>query len=148
MTKFSSRHFSLIYVPRDIGLSENSFGNLKSVSGEVTDTLIRFEAFKRIFLFRPKMDFFLKSKSMVFGQKWPNFEVRIFDLFMSLAISACRNLPWILLLSLNNALTKNFRFNSHPEFIFSWLFLVPGPLGGLKSVSRDIFGHTGSIGSF
>ena len=27
-------------------------------------------------------------------------------------------------------------------------FFVPGPLGGLKSFSKDVFGHTDSIGSF
>ena len=34
-----------------------------------SDTLIRLEAFKRIFVFRPKIDFFPRGKSMVFGQK-------------------------------------------------------------------------------
>ena len=27
-------------------------------------------------------------------------------------------------------------------------FFVPGPLGGLKSVQRDVFGHGESIGTF
>ena len=44
-------------------------GGLKSVSGSFSDTLIRLEAFKRIFVFRPKIDFFPRGKSMVFGQK-------------------------------------------------------------------------------
>ena len=58
------------------------------------DTLIRLEAFKRIFVFCPKIDFFPWGKSTVFGQKRPNFEVGIFHLFMSLGISACRRIPW------------------------------------------------------
>ena len=33
------------------------------------DTLFRLEAFKRIFVFRQKIDFFPRGKSMVFGQK-------------------------------------------------------------------------------
>ena len=37
--------------------------------GTISDKLIRLEAFKRIFVFRPKIDFFLRGKSMVFGQK-------------------------------------------------------------------------------
>ena len=34
-----------------------------------SDTLIRFEAFKRIFVFPPKIDFFPRGKCMVFVQK-------------------------------------------------------------------------------
>ena len=34
-----------------------------------SDTLIRLEAFKRIFVFCPKLDFFSRCKSRVFGQK-------------------------------------------------------------------------------
>ena len=33
------------------------------------ETLIRLEAFKIIFIFRAKMDFFPRGKSMLFGQK-------------------------------------------------------------------------------
>ena len=36
--------------------------------GTFSDTLIRLEAFKRIFVFRPKMDFFPRGKSMVFAK--------------------------------------------------------------------------------
>ena len=61
--------------------------------GTFLDALIRLEAFKRIFVFRPKIDYFLRGLSMVFGQKWPNFEVCIFHLFMSLGISECRKTP-------------------------------------------------------
>ena len=58
--------------------------------GTFWDTLIRLEAFKRIFIFRAKMDFFPRGKSMLFGQKRTNFQVGIFHLFMSLGISASR----------------------------------------------------------
>ena len=58
--------------------------------GTFLDTLIRLEAFKTIFVFHPKIDFFPRGLSRVFGQKWPNFEVGIFHLFMSLGISECR----------------------------------------------------------
>ena len=37
--------------------------------GTFLDTLLPFEAFKRVFEFRLKVDFFRRSKSMVFGQK-------------------------------------------------------------------------------
>ena len=53
-------------------------------------------------------------------------------------------LPWDSFLSANNALTKNFLFN---PFSFVGYFFVPGPLGGLKSVSGDVFGHSHLIGS-
>ena len=36
--------------------------------GTFLDTLIRLEAFKRIIVFCPKIDFFPRGKSMVFGQ--------------------------------------------------------------------------------
>ena len=57
--------------------------------GTFLDTLIRLEAFNRIFVFRPKIDFFPR----VFGQKWPNFEVGIFHWFIALGISECRKTP-------------------------------------------------------
>ena len=37
--------------------------------GTFSDTLIRLEAFKRIFVFCPKMDFLHRGKSRVFSQK-------------------------------------------------------------------------------
>ena len=58
-----------------------------------TDTLIPFEAFNRIFVFRTEIDFFPRGNSIAFGQKRPNFEVGSFQLFMSLGISACRKTP-------------------------------------------------------
>ena len=44
-------------------------------------TLFRLEPFKRIFVFRPKIDFFPKGKSMIFGQKLTKFSSRHFSLF-------------------------------------------------------------------
>ena len=46
--------------------------------GTFSDTLIGLEAFKRIFVLRPKIDFFPSGKSTVFGEKRPNFEVGSF----------------------------------------------------------------------
>ena len=37
--------------------------------GTFLNTLIRLETFERIFVFHPKIDFFPRGKSMVFGQK-------------------------------------------------------------------------------
>ena len=37
--------------------------------GTFKETLIRLEAFKRIFVFCPKIDYFPRGKSTVFGQK-------------------------------------------------------------------------------
>ena len=37
--------------------------------GTFLDTLIPLEAFKRIVVFRSKIDFFLRGKSRIFGQK-------------------------------------------------------------------------------
>ena len=58
-----------------------------------SDTLIRLEAFKTIFVLRPKLDFFPRGRSNVFDQKRPNFKVSILDLFMSPLISACPKHP-------------------------------------------------------
>ena len=61
--------------------------------GTFSDTVIRLKVFKRIFVFRRKINFFSRGKFLVFDQKCPNFEVGIFHLFMSLGISACRETP-------------------------------------------------------
>ena len=45
-------------------------------------------------------------------------------------------LPWDLFLSANNALTKNFLFNSHPDFIFCGLFVCPWSLKRPKKCLR------------
>ena len=54
--------------------------------GTFSDLLIRLETFKRIFAFRPKIDFLARSNPKVFG-------VKFFHSFMSLRISACRKTP-------------------------------------------------------
>ena len=46
-----------------------------------SDTLIRLEDFKRIFVFCPKIVFFPRGKSMVFGQKMTKFSNRYFSVF-------------------------------------------------------------------
>ena len=54
-------------------------------------------------------------------------------------------LPWESFLSANNALTNNFCLTLTLTSSFVGYFYVPGPLGGLKSVSGNVFGDTDSI---
>ena len=54
--------------------------------GTFSDLLILLEAFKRIFVFCPKIDFLPRGKPTIFGQKRSKFEVGIFHSFMSLEI--------------------------------------------------------------
>ena len=49
--------------------------------GTFSDLLILLEAFKRIFVFRPKIDFLPRDKPTVFCQKLPNVEFGIFHPF-------------------------------------------------------------------
>ena len=46
--------------------------------GTFWDTLIRLEAFKRIFIFRPKMDFFPRGKSMLLAKNDEIFKSAFF----------------------------------------------------------------------
>ena len=50
--------------------------------GIFPDLLIRFEAFKRIFLFCQKIDFLPRNKPTFLGQKRVNFQVDIFNFFL------------------------------------------------------------------
>ena len=75
--------------------------------GTVSDTLIRLKAFKRIFLFRPKIDFFPRGNSRVLAQKAPSFQVGILNSFLSIGRRVVKFL-WKSFLRANNALTKNF----------------------------------------
>ena len=104
-----------------------------------SDTLIRLEAFKRIFVFHPKIDFFPRGS--------PGFLVKIDQIF-KLAFFTCLclwgsrrvvKLPWESILSVNNALTKIFMFNSHPDFIFCGIFLCPLSLGRPQKCLRGRF---------
>ena len=58
--------------------------------GTYKNTMIRLEACKKIFAFRPNIDFFLRGKSRNFGQKLTNFVDGIVHLFMIPGISECR----------------------------------------------------------
>ena len=58
-----------------------------------SDILIPLEAFKRKFVFCPKIDFLPRARPTVFCQKGPNFQVGILHSFISLGISACRKIP-------------------------------------------------------
>ena len=100
-----------------------------------SDTLIRLEAFKRIFVFHPKIDFFPR----VFGQNWQIFKLAFFTCLCPWGSRRVVKLPWESILSANNALTKIFLFNSHPDFIFFGLFLCPWSLGRPKKCLRGRF---------
>ena len=63
--------------------------------GTFSDLLIRLEAFKRIFVFRLKIDFLPRGKPTIFCQKTTNIWSRLFFYsFMSLGISACHKTPF------------------------------------------------------
>ena len=66
--------------------------------GTFFNLLIRLEAFKRIFVCGPKIDFFPRGKPTVLGQNRPNFQIDIFDYLMSLGILACRKTPLTMIL--------------------------------------------------
>ena len=51
------------------GFSVVNWKDLKESQVTFSCTLIRLEAFKRIFVFHLKIAFFVRGKSMVFGQK-------------------------------------------------------------------------------
>ena len=61
--------------------------------GKFSDLMIRLEAFKRIFLFRPKIDFLPKGKPKILGQNNQLFKSAFLTFFMSLGISAFRKTP-------------------------------------------------------
>ena len=102
--------------------------------GTFLDTTIRWEAFKKIFVLRPKIDFFFQGVCPGFLVKNDQIlEAGIFHFFMSLGISACRKTSLGIILRANNTLTKTFWFNSHPDFIFCGIFLRPWSLGRPKN---------------
>ena len=78
-----------------------------------SDLLIRLEASKGIYVFRPKIDFSPRGKPTVFGQKLPNFEVGIFHSLMSLGISACRKTPFGIIFKCKKRPDKKLK-----EFLF------------------------------
>ena len=105
-----------------------------------SDTLIRLQAFKRMFDFRPKIHFLPRGIS-------PWFFVKNDQIFKS-AFLTCLfpwgsrrvvKLPCESFLTENNALTKNFLFNFHPDLLFCGLFLCPWTLGRLKMFLRGLF---------
>ena len=105
--------------------------------GTLPDTLIRLEDFIKIFVFLQKIDFFPRGKSRVFGRKWPQGSRSVGKVTQESFLNA------------NNSLTKNFLFNSHPEFIFLGLILCPWSLGSPKKcLVLSVFGHTESMESF
>ena len=59
-----------------------------------------------------------------------------------------KKITWESFLSKSKALTKNLCFNPKMTSSLVGDFFVPGPLGGLKSVQGNVFGHAESIDTF
>ena len=72
------------------------------------DTLIRLEAFKRIFVFRPKIDVFPKGIFSVLCQNDQSSKSLFFTRLCPKGTRSIEKLLWELFLSANNAVTKNF----------------------------------------
>ena len=117
--------------------------------GTFSDKLIRIKGLKRIFVFRPKIDFLLRGQSMLFNEKMTKFLSGHFLL---------ESVTWDPGVS-KNSLGNHIYVQITPwqrifcltlTLISSFLgyFFFPGPLGGIKSVSGDIFRQTDSIESF
>ena len=86
---------------------------------------------------------------MVLAKNDQIFKSVFFHLFMSLGISACRETPLGIIFNCKYRPDKgNSCLTLTVTLSFVGYFFVPSPLGGLKSVSWDIFRHTDSIGSF
>ena len=61
---------------------------------------------------------------------------------MFIETSACHKKPWESRLAANNAMTKNFLLNSHPDFISFEQFLCPRSLKRPKIMSQETFSDT------
>ena len=107
--------------------------------GTFSDTLIRLEAFKRIFVFRPKIDFFEGLSPWFLAKNDRILKSAFFTCLCPLGSRGVEKLPWESFLSANNALTKNFRFNSHHGFIFFGPFLCACSLRRPKKCLRGRF---------
>ena len=83
MTKFWSRHFSLVFVPKELAVSET-----------FPDTLIRLPACLWIFCWEAKNRVFSDRGYWRSGQKWQNFEDVIFHSFLFTGNSPCRKTPY------------------------------------------------------
>ena len=67
------------------------------------------------------------------------FKLAFFSFLCPLGSRRVVKLPWELILSVNNALSKNVLFNSHPNFIFCGLFLCPWSVGRPQKCLRGHF---------
>ena len=115
--------------------------------GTFSNTLIRLGAFKRTFVFCPKIDFFSKGLVQGFWSKMNQiFEVGIFHLLMALGISSCRETPLGIIFKCPSE--RLFCLTLTRTSSLSGYFFVPCPLRGLKCVAGDVLGHTDSIRSF
>ena len=102
-----------------------------------SDTLIRLEA--EYLYFVQKLSFF-QGVSPGFLVK--NDQILMSAFFTCLCPQRSRRVvkvPCELFSSANNTLTKNFMFNSRPDFIFCGLFLCPLSLGRPKKCLKGRF---------
>ena len=104
-----------------------------------SDTLIRLEVLKAYLYFVQKSTFFQGVSPWFLTKNGQFLKSPFFHLFMSLGMSAYRKTPLGIILSANNTLTKNFLFNSHPDFIFCGQFLSPWSLTTPKKCLRGRF---------
>ena len=108
--------------------------------GMFSDTLIRLEAFKRIFkYFIQKSTFFEGVSPGLFVKIDQIFKLAFFTFLRPWGSRRVVKLPWESILSLNKALTKNFLFNSHLDFIFCGIFLCAWSLGRPQKCLRGRF---------
>ena len=116
-------------------------GGLKSVSGDVFGHVDSIGSFKKNICISSKNRLFSKG-SVSPGFLVKNGQILKYAFFSCLCPSGSQCVtkrPSESFLGANNALTKNFPLNSHPDFIFCGLFLCPWSLGRPKKCLRGRF---------
>ena len=133
-------------------------GSLRRVPGDVFGHAELIETFNRNIFSGSKTRLFPPWGYGQFCQKWPNFaqfwKILKFAFFTRLSPfgpQGVENITWESFLSTNNALRKFFRFDLKVQKVtlsFVGYFFVPCPLGSLKRVPGDVFGHAELIETF
>ena len=116
---------------------------LKRVLGDVFGHTDSFGNFLNNICWGSKNRLFSKGLVQGFCQNWPNFlKSAFFARLCSSGSLRVEKIHWESFLMWNNALTKNFLFNPHPDVIFYGLFLCPRSLGwSKKCLSRRFRTH-------
>ena len=107
--------------------------------GTFSETLVRLDAFKRISVFGPKIEFLPRGKSMLLAKKKQIFKWAFFTCLCPEGSLRVKKLLWQSFLSGKNALSKTFLFLFYPKLIFSGLFLCPWCLGRPKTCVNGHF---------